>query len=248
MRIVAVSNQKGGVGKTSTAVNLAAAMGERGRRVLVIDLDAQSNASTWLGIRDAGRGLLEVLTQGGALNQIIRPSTVPGVDCAPSSAWLLGVERTLAGEVGAELILRRRLADVPRDRWDIVLIDTPPNLGLLTLNALAATGEALIPLEPRALALEGLAMMLKTLGAVKERLNPALTWRVLITRATRTRHAREVEERLRARLGAGVLRTRIRENTRLSEAPSFAQSIMEYDPASHGTEDHRALADEFLEV
>jgi chromosome partitioning protein len=248
MRTFAIANQKGGSGKTTTSVNLAAALGEKGRRVLVVDLDPQHSATAWLGIRDHGKGLYNLFVENGDFKEVIHSTGITGVDLAPSSPWLVGVERILAGEVGAEQILRRHLARLPADAYDYVLIDCPPTLGILTVNALAAVQELLVPVEAHVMALSGLAQLLHTVEVVKERLNADLKISgILACRVdARTRHAREVVEQLREHNGHLVYRTVIRENIRLAECPSFAQPITQYDPRSSGTADYLALAEEII--
>jgi chromosome partitioning protein len=248
MRKIAIANQKGGSGKTTTSVNLAAALGELARRVLVIDLDPQHSATAWFGVRDSGKGLYGLFVDNGNFSEVIQATGTPGVDLAPSSAWLMGVERILAGEVGAEQILRRNLAKLPSDQWDYVLIDCPPTLGILTINALAAVEELLVPVEAHVMALSGLAQLLHTVEVVRERINPDLKVSgILACRVdARTRHAREVVEQLREHNGEVVYRTVIRENVRLAECPSFAQPITKYDPKSSGAADYRALAEEII--
>jgi chromosome partitioning protein len=248
MRKIAIANQKGGSGKTTTSVNLAAALGELARRVLVIDLDPQHSATAWFGVRDSGKGLYGLFVDNGNFSEVIQATGTPGVDLAPSSAWLMGVERILAGEVGAEQILRRNLAKLPSDQWDYVLIDCPPTLGILTINALAAVEELLVPVEAHVMALSGLAQLLHTVEVVRERINPDLKVSgILACRVdARTRHAREVVEQLREHNGEVVYRTVIRENVRLAECPSFAQPITQYDPKSSGAADYRALAEEII--
>jgi chromosome partitioning protein len=248
MRTVGIANQKGGSGKTTTCVNLAAALGEKGRRVLVIDLDPQHSATSWLGQKNPGKGLYEMFVGNGELTALVQETGVPGVEVAPSSPWLVGVERILAGEVGAERLLSRQVGRLPKDRWDYLLIDCAPSLGMLTINALAAVRELLVPVEAHVMALAGLAQLLHTVEVVRERLNPDLRVSgILACRVdNRTRHAREVVEQLRERSGSLVYQTVIRENIRLAECPSFAQPITQYDAKSTGAADYRALAQEII--
>jgi chromosome partitioning protein len=246
-RLIAITNQKGGSGKTTSAVNLAAALAEGKRQVLVVDLDPQASASTWLGVKDGGRGLLDLLTEGGKLSDLVRQTNAPGVDLIPSSSWLVGAEKALAGEVAAETILRGYLAGLPA-QWKYILLDCPPALGILTVNALAAAREVLVTVEAHVMALQGLARLIQTVGVIRERLNPGLEITgILACRVdARTRHAQDIVEELRTRFGKLVFKTGIRENVRLAECPSFGQPITQYAPQSHGAEDYRALAREII--
>ena len=244
MRTIAVMNQKGGAGKTTTAVNLAAALGERGSRVLLIDLDPQASASAWYGVNDGERDLLEVFTDGRKLDSITRNTGIAGVEVVPASTWLVGVEKATAGEPGAEFILRSAFEDLmPRD---YVLIDCPPSLGFLSISALAACREVVVPVAAHIMELAGLAALMQTLSTVGERLNPDLRISaVLPCRVdSRTNLAREVVKSLRERFGELVLDTVIHENIRLAEAPSFAQPITVYAPDSKGAREYRAAAAE----
>ena len=247
MRVIAIAMQKGGSGKTTTTVNLAAALAERGQRVLVVDVDPQANATTWFGIRDPGKGIFSCLCERAQLQAVITNTETTGVAVAPSSGWLVGAERALAGEVGAETILRRRLQDV-QAAYDVALIDTPPTLGVLTVNALVAADEVLIPVEAHVLALNGLAQIRDTVATVHDRLNDRLsTLGILACRVdSRTRHALEIVSELRTRFPQETFETVIRENIRLAEAPSFGQPVLAYDTKSPGAEDHRALASEII--
>jgi chromosome partitioning protein len=245
---LAFTNWKGGSAKTTSAVNLAAALGEKGKRVLVVDLDAQASASSWLGVKDGGRGLFEVFTDNGNLADLVHETTAPGVEVVPSSAWLVGVDKALAGEPGAETILRRSFSRLPADRWDFVFVDCPPSLGVLAVSALAACREVFVPVEASTLALAGLAGLVQTVERVRERLNPDLeVSAVLVCRVdSRTNLSRDIVDRLRERFGGLVLKTTIRESVRLREAPSFSKPVTLYAPRSPGAEDYRAAAAELL--
>jgi len=257
MRSIAIMNQKGGVGKTTTAVNLAAALADAGQRVCLIDLDPQSHATLHLGFdpRPEQTSIYDVLTRDARFSQAIR-SVDEQLMVAGSTLDLAAAEMELAGVVGREVILRDALrADPPE--VDYLLIDCPPSLGLLTLNALAAVREVFIPMQPHFLALHGLSKLLETLRLVAMRLNSdlRLSGVVFCMYDTGTRLAAEVvgdvESFLAASRGTDVpwsdtqlMATRIRRNIRLAEAPSFGQSIFQYAADSHGAEDYRSLADE----
>ena len=247
MQTVAVFNQKGGSGKTTTVVNLAAALAERGQRVLVFDLDPQGSASAWLGVRESGRGTLAIFEgEKVSLSDLASHSDVAGVDVVPASPWLLHVERTAAG-TKAEGRLRRAVLALP-ETWDWVLVDCPPSLGLLALSALVACPFVLVPVEAHTMALAGLAALQQTMAHVRAELNPDLELlAVLACRVdARTNLSRDVVTRLRDWGGPLVLEAIVRESVRLAEAPSFHQPITQYAPASSGAEDYRAVAAELL--
>lgn len=246
-RLIAIANQKGGSGKTTTAVNLAATLGELDRRVLLVDLDPQASASTWYGFIEEGKGLFEVFTESRNLKDLIHQTCVPRVEVIPSSSWLIGVDRALAGEVGAEMILSRQLASLS-DQWDYLLLDCSPTLGIVTINALAAVREILIPVEAHVMALGGLAHLLHTVETIRARLNADLkVCGILACRVDlRTRHALEVVAQLRERFGKQVFQVVIRESIRLAECPSFGKPVTLYAPQGNSTKDYRALAEEMI--
>jgi chromosome partitioning protein len=257
-RVMVVANQKGGVGKTTSAVNLAAALAQHGLRVLVMDLDPQGNASTALGV-DHHRGTpstYDVVVEGAPLADIMRPSPeVSGLWVAPATIDLAGAEIELVSLVAREGRLRKAIHAHPRvfaddeDRLDYVLIDCPPSLGLLTLNALVAAEEMLIPIQAEYYALEGLGQLLETVEMVKKHLNPdLLVSTILLTMYdARTRLSAGVAEEVRTHFAAEVLRTAIPRSVRISEAPSYGQSVMTYDPGSPGALSYLEAARELAE-
>ena len=244
---IAVTNQKGGSGKTTTTVNLAAALGERGLRVLVVDLDPQASASAWLGVKDGGRGLLDVFTSNVHLSDVVHETTATGVDLVPASYWLASADKALAGEPGAELVFRKALRRLP-GRWDYVLVDCPPALGLLTVSALAAVEEVLVPVELSPMALAGVVRLVETVDLVRDRLNPELELAHLLACRVdaRTNLARDIVQALRDRFQEKVLDAVIRESVRIREAWGFGQPITLYDPTGAGAEDFLAVAAELV--
>ena len=259
MRRIAVLNQKGGVGKTTTAVNLSAAIAQAGYRVCLVDLDPQAHASLHLGMSatDEQPSIYEVLC-GQATLADVRKWVHPNLAVVPSTLDLAAAEMELASEVGREVILKDAL-DADDEDFDFMLFDCPPSLNVLTLNALTAVDEVFLPLQPHFLALHGLSKLLKTIEVVAKRLNPdlRLSGIVLCMYETSTRLAAEVSNDVQEFLdrntsnagvwsGAKFFSTRIRRNIRLAEAPSFGQSIFDYAPNSHGAEDYLALASEVI--
>ena len=248
MRTIAVLNQKGGSGKTTTSVNLAAALAASGKKVLLIDLDPQASASLWFGFKEKGKGLYDLLTQDLPIHNAVEETSVAGLSVIPSSQLLAGVEKALANEVAAESILKNKFYDLADKPWDFLLIDCPPTLGILSLNALTIAGEVLIPVEAHVMALHGLVQLLKTINLVKQRLNPTLDITgILACRVDyRTKHSQEVLAQLKNRFEGKLCQAVIRENIRLAEAPLHLKPINLYDPGCNGTHDYRALAEEIL--
>jgi chromosome partitioning protein len=259
MRSIAIMNQKGGVGKTTTAVNVSAALAAAGQRVCLIDLDPQAHASLHLGIdpRPDSASIYDVLT-GDARLADVRRQVAENLWVVGSHLDLAAAELELSGVVGREVVLRDKLDGDPGD-FDYVFIDCPPSLGVLTLNALAAVEEVLIPLQPHFLALHGLSKLLETVELVAKRLNGRLRLSgvILCMYDSSTRLALEVSQDVdeffrRAQneqspwAEARIFQTRIRRNVRLAEAPSFGQSIFQYAPTSNGADDYRSLARELV--
>ena len=247
-RTIACANQKGGVGKTTTVVNLASLLALSGDRVLLIDLDPQGNATSGLGIdrTTIERSAYDALLDGVGLADLVVQGTSPGVDVIPSAISLAGAEVELAGSTGRERRLRDALASLG-DRYDIILIDCPPSLGLLTVNALTAADAVLIPLQSEYYALEGLTQLLATIDLVRDHLNPrlAIDGVVLTMADKRTNLSSQVEAEARRHLDGAVYRTIIPRSVRLSEAPSHGLSIASYAPDSKGGRAYAALAEEF---
>ena len=238
-RVIAVANQKGGVGKTTTAVNLAASLALHGSRVLVVDLDPQGNASTALDV-DHHTGIpsvYNVLVDDRPLAAIVRPvEAIPLLYCAPATIDLAGAEIELVPLVARESRLSRALARYDVSELDYILIDCPPSLGLLTVNALVAAPEVLIPIQCEYYALEGLEQLLRTVNLVKSHLNPALAVSTILLTMydARTRLAAQVADEVREHFGGVVLQSVVPRSVRVSEAPSYGQSVMTYDPGSSG--------------
>ncbi|MEW6770637.1 MAG: ParA family protein [Bacillota bacterium] len=247
-RVIAIANQKGGVAKTTTAVNLGACLALMGHKTLVIDADPQGNASSGMGVspKSAAQSLYDVLVNGVSLKAVRVPCpSVPGLDLVPASLALAGAEVELAGVVGREKILRESLAGL-RKEYAFVLIDCPPSLGVLTVNALAAADTVLIPIQCEYYALEGLGHLLNTIQLVKRRLNAGLEIEgVLLTMFDgRTNLAIQVVDEVKKHFRRKVYRTIIPRNVRLSEAPSHGKPVVVYDPKCRGAEVYFELAKE----
>jgi chromosome partitioning protein len=247
-RVIAISNQKGGVGKTTTAINLAASLAALDRRVLLFDLDPQSNATSGLGFPRAkdGPNAYDVIS-GSPARDAIRQTAFPNLWLLPSGRDLVGAEIELVGEPGREQKLRVALESV-RELYEFVLIDCPPSLSLLTVNALSAADSVLIPVQTEYFALEGISELLETIDRVREAFNPLLAIEgiVLTMYDDRTNLGRQVTDDIRKHLGDRVYETIIPRNVRLGEAPSFGKPVLAYDIKSRGAEAYLALAREFL--
>jgi chromosome partitioning protein len=248
MHIITIANQKGGCAKTTTVVNLAACLADAGKKVLVVDLDPQSNASDWLCTNMVQFSSLDIFSGQKNIADLISQTTIANLSLIAGSQGLAQIEKILAGQLGLETFLRRRLAALPADAFDFVLIDTPPTLGLLTLNGLSAATELLIPVTTHVMTLSGVAQLINTINQVKDILNPDINILGFVASRVdlRTRHSKDVLESLRERFGEKVFNTVIRENVRLAEAPSFKESIIQYDAGSVAADDYRKLAQEII--
>lgn len=249
-RIIAIANQKGGVGKTTTAINLGACLAVAERRTLVIDMDPQGNATSGIGVDRANveASMYDVMVEGGPIDDVlIRGLHFPFLDVAPSSRDLVGAEVELVNRPERELVLRRALEPV-RERYDFILVDCPPSLGLLTLNTLAAADAVLIPIQCEFYALEGLSQLLNTVRLVQRNINPRLQIDgVLLTMYDqRLNLSRQVADEAKEYFGNRVYRTAIPRNVRLAEAPSFGKPIVLYDIQSVGAQSYLALAREVM--
>src|SRR5919198_1385819 len=248
-RTYALANQKGGVGKTTTAINLAAYLGRAGQRVLLADVDPQANATSGLGYdkRAGNPSIYDAVVGGRPVAEVIVPSQNPGLDLLPSTIQLAGAEIELVGILARETRLKRTLGPV-LERYDYVLIDCPPSLGLLTVNALTASDGALIPVQCEYLALEGLGQLVSTIDLIRDSLNPRLrVVGVLMTMYDpRTNLSQGVVEEVRQHFPTLTFETIIPRNVRLGEAPSFGRPISAYDPTSRGALAYQALAEELL--
>jgi chromosome partitioning protein len=250
-RVIAIANQKGGVGKTTTTINVGACLAEIGQRVLIIDLDPQGNASTGLGIENRGleTSMYNVLMQDVPLENCVEPTDVKGLFVAPASLDLAGAEIELVPAFSRETRLRRAVEAV-MDDYDYILIDCPPSLGLLTVNGLSAAFEVLVPIQCEYYALEGLGQLLRNVDLVRRNLNARLhvSTLVCVMYDARTKLADQVVSEVRDHFGDKVLRAVVPRSVRLSEAPSFGQAIITFDPRSRGALAYRDVAKEVHDV
>jgi chromosome partitioning protein len=250
-RIITIANQKGGVGKTTTAINLATALAAIGENVLVIDLDPQGNASTGLGIERKERRLssYDLLTNSATLEEIVVPTAVPNLSIVPSTMDLLGVEMEISSASDRVLRVKKALQTEAARSFSYVLIDCPPSLNLLTINAMVAAHSILVPLQCEFFALEGLSQLLETVGQVRQTLNPALDIQgiVLTMYDARNNLAQQVVADVREHLGDKVYTTLIPRNVRVSEAPSYGKPAIIYDLKCAGSQAYLQLASEVIQ-
>ena len=245
MRTIAIINRKGGCGKTTTAVGLAAALGESGWRTLVLDLDPQGSASSWLGAGPTDqRELFEVFVGTQSLADLVGPTRAPGVDLVPASSWLVTAERTLQVDLALGAI--RALERLPTE-WDFVFVDCPPTLGYLASAALCGCREAVLPVHPHGLDASGIGPVIEEMGRIQRQLNPALVLTgIVVGRVSRTNHARDVIAGLRARHGDAVFGPTIRDSIRVPEAAMAGIPVTAYAPDSPVAADIRAVAAELV--
>ncbi|KPU63556.1 sporulation initiation inhibitor Soj [Thermococcus sp. EP1] len=245
MPVISIANQKGGVGKSTTAINLSAALALKGKKVLLVDMDPQGATTIGLGLREATPTIYNVIIDEAEMEEAIIETSIEGLHLIPSNIALSGAEIELSSQIGREYILRNKLAQI-RDRYDYVIIDTPPSLGVLTMNSLVASDEVIIPIQAEYYALEGIALLLKAIRLVRDRLGIPLEIRgFLITMFDRrTNLSKEVREEVKRTFGEKVFKTMIPRNVRLAEAPSYGKPIFLYAPDSRGAKAYIKLAEE----
>jgi chromosome partitioning protein len=245
VRTIAVVNRKGGSGKTTTAVNVAAALAERGHPVLLIDLDPQASASTWLAEASDDRGPFDAFMGTRDLGALAVPTEVPGLKIVRSSAWLVTAERTMMGDIGVGVL---RAVERLKPDWGFVIIDCPPSLSYLSVGALMAVREVIIPVEAHSIALSGVAAVVHEMARIQSSLNPVLRNPLIVAcRVNRTLHARRVIDELERAYGGLLARSTIRESIRLAEAEAARKPITAFAPDSGACLDYRQLAEELLE-
>lgn len=248
-RVIAIANQKGGVGKTTTTINLSACLAEKGKKILVIDTDPQGNTTSGFGLEknDIENTIYELLLGEISIEESIIKNAVEGVDIIPSNVNLAAVEIELIGVDKKEFILRNEVEWV-KDRYDFIIIDCPPSLSLLTINSMTTADTVLVPIQCEYYALEGLSQLIHTVNLVKERLNPDLDMEGVVFTMfdSRTNLSMQVVENVKANIQQKVYDTLIPRNIRLAEAPSYGMPINIYDPKSAGAEAYMSLADEII--
>ena len=248
-RIIAVANQKGGVGKTTTSINLAACLAEKGKKVLAVDMDPQGNLTSGLGVdKDSvEKSIYELIIGEVDIKEVINKEVLENLDIIPTSIDLSAAEIELIGVDDKEYILRNAIDQV-KDQYDFVIIDCPPSLSMLTINAMTTADSVLVPIQCEFYALEGLSQLIHTVNLIKERLNPDLEMEgvVFTMYDSRTNLSMQVVENVKANLQENICETVIPRNIRLAEAPSYGMPITMYDPKSSGADSYRKLADELI--
>ena len=245
MSVISIANQKGGVGKSTTAINLSTALALKGKNVLLVDMDPQGATTIGLGLRGATPTIYNVVIDETEIEEVIVKTSIDGLHLIPSNIALSGAEIELSSQIGREYILRNKLAKLKRD-YDYIIIDTPPSLGVLTMNSLVASNEVIIPIQAEYYALEGIALLLKAIRLVRDRLGIPLEIKgFLITMFDkRTNLSKEVREEVKRTFGEKVFKTMIPRNVRLAEAPSYGRPIFLYAPDSRGAKAYMKLAKE----
>ena len=250
-KIIAFANQKGGVGKTTTAINLSAAIAEIGKKVLLIDIDPQGNTSSGFGVdkNDRENTIYELILEYCSIKEALIQNVIDNIDLIPANVNLAGAEIELIGKPGKESILRKEL-DFIRDDYDFIMIDCPPSLNVLTVNAMVAADTVLVPIQCEYYALEGLSQLIHTINLVRERLNSRLDIEGIVFTMydARTNLSQQVVENVKSHVKQRVYKTMIPRNVRLAEAPSYGEPITIYDPKSAGAEAYRQLAAELLQT